>query len=456
MGKRERLAAVIAGTCEWLSARSLRARLLTDAVAERLFLNAHVWRPTGRPRFPPEQLATRTDEFNRAAERYFAERDDPAALLGKPYTDTVHFARYLFDVGVLAYWLRLSPGEVVAELGAGTCWLSHFLNRFGCPTICIDVSPTALRLGRALLERDNLTNWDLEPQFLPYDGHRLPLADGQVDKMVLYDAFHHIPNQAEILREMARVLKDGGVAAMCEPSGAHNATATSRMETDEWGVLENDVVVEDLEKLALDCGFDRVSIVPLALPPAIEIAPSSIRDFLRGQGPSPPLERLVPRFGAPSYILLYKGRYLPTTRQPQVARAAIKPRPDHLEVGVGERPALSVRLANTGDTRWLSAIPDQPGWTRLGAHLHADALGTRVIDYDWYRGALPRDLLPGDEVTLQVKLPALDEPGTYRAVLDVVAERVLWFAHRDSLTAEVRIDVRPPRAAAAQVAQDQD
>jgi len=112
----------------------------------------------------------------------------------------------------------------------------------------------------------------------------------------------------------------------------------------------------------------------------------------------------------------------------------------------GERATLAVRVTNTGDTRWLTGIPNQPGQTSLGVHLHAAARGGPAVDYDWYRGALPRDVLPGETVTVQVELPAIGQTGEYRAVFDVVAEGVLWFAQRNSPTAELRIEVRPEPA----------
>ena len=94
-----------------------------------------------------------TDELNRAAERYFAEFEDRDYLLDKPFSDSRGFAHHLFDMGVLFHWLRLEPGDVVAEIGAGTCWLSQFLNRYGCKTISIDVSATAARSGAGALSQ---------------------------------------------------------------------------------------------------------------------------------------------------------------------------------------------------------------------------------------------------------------------------------------------------------------
>ena len=107
--------------------------------------------PAAVPKYTETQLAESLEAFNAASERYFADYKDREFLLGKPYTDTMNFARRLFDIGVIVHWLRLSPGEVVVELGAGTCWLSHFLNRFGCKTIAVDVSSTALELGKTAL-----------------------------------------------------------------------------------------------------------------------------------------------------------------------------------------------------------------------------------------------------------------------------------------------------------------
>ena len=439
--KKEFLASVIVRTVQWLSARSVRIRLLTDAIVERLFVTEQMVISPSRPRFTSDELIANLDEYNKASERYFADYKDHAYLVGKPYTDTMNFARRLFDIGVLVHWLRLSPGEVLVELGAGTCWLSHFINRFGCRTIAVDISPTALKIGRELFERDVLTNWDLDPQFLSYDGHRIPLPDGHVDKMLVYDAFHHVPNQSEILTEMARVLKPGGIVAMCEPGKGHGNSELSRLEMDEWGVLENDIFVEELGQLAVTCGFTSVSVVPVNLPLSVEVPTDRLRGFLQGKELRHYWSQWAQAFQDVNYVLLYKGEYVPTTRNPQRARALIEPVRDQVDMKAGEGAELSVRLTNTGDTRWLTGIPTQAGWTRLGGHLHSSERGTPALDYDWYRGELSHDVEPGEAITVNVRLPAIDTPGHYRVVFDLVAEQVLWFAHRDSPTTELRIDV---------------
>ncbi|MXZ71073.1 MAG: class I SAM-dependent methyltransferase [Acidobacteria bacterium] len=439
--KAQFLANLIVAIAEWLARRSLRVQRLLNVIFERLYVSKWLNQPpAAHPRFTPEQMIARTDTFNAASDRYFAEHEDLPFLLGKPYTDTEHFARRLFDMGVLAHWLRLAPGDVVMELGAGTCWLLHFLNRYGCPTIAVDVSPAALEMGRELFQRDPLVNWDLDPQFLPYDGHRIPLPDGHVDRIILYDAFHHIPNQEEILREMARVLNDGGVVAMREPAAGHSRTEESRREMDTWDVLENDIDVAELEPRALACGFSRMTVVPIDLPLSIEVPASRLPDFLAGRELRHYWALLATAMQSSTYIVLYKGEYQPTTRSPDNPRARIEPAVKDVRVTAGEPLELRVGLTNTGDTRWLSGAPDRRGATQLGAQLH-HAAARAGIDADWSRTPLPHDVAPGGQVTLNLVLPAIETPGEYRIVLDVIAEHVCWFGERGSPTAEVPLTV---------------
>ena len=436
------LATIIVGIIEWLAKRSVRVRRLLNIIYDRLYAHSE-WMnqpPAAHPRFTPEQMIARTDAFNAASDRYFAEHEDLPFLLGKPYTDTENFARRFFDIGVLAHWLRLAPGDVVMELGAGTCWLLHFLNRYGCPTIAVDVSPAALEMGRQLFQRDPLVNWDLDPRFLPYDGHRIPLPDGHVDRIIVYDAFHHVPNQEDILREMARVLKDGGVVAMREPAAGHSHTEESLREMDDWDVLENDIDVEELEPRVLASGFSRMTVVPIDLPLSVEVPASRLRDFLVGRELRHYWGLLATAIQSSTYLVLYKGEYQPTTRSPDNPRARIEPAIDRGRVPAGSPIPLHVRLTNTGDTRWLSGTPEQRGTTQLAARLHRTGPDA-CIDAEWSRTLLPRDVPTGEDVTLDITLPTIDTPGEYRIVLDVIAEHVCWFAERGSPTADVPLTV---------------
>ena len=384
----------------------------------------------------PAAVLARTDELNRMAERYFAEYPDPEFILGKPFTDERDFALHLFELGVLFHFLRITPEEVVLEFGAGTCWVSHFLNRFGCKTISVDVSPTALRLGRTLFERDSRTRWEAEPEFLVYDGHRLPLPSDSCDRIVVNDAFHHVPNPEEILREMARVLRRGGIVVMAEPGAGHAHTGESVGVVEATGVLENEIVLQDLDAMARRAGFDEPArVCGLSLAAAREMPISRL-------GSSDESGALLEQWnalhdGRRRYLVLHKGRWTPDTRHPEILDAAIEILSPHppLATAAGRALPMRVRVANRGDTRWLSAVVERRGWTRLGVHLYRDRgeAPSEVLDFDWLRVALPRDLGPGEEESLDLELPPLD-PGAYRLVFDLVAEQVCWFAERGSAT----------------------
>ena len=343
--------------------------MLCEDVGSRLFLTDKmdldkIPLPAADLLYDPADLARQTDEFNVAAEDYFA-RSDRDHLLGKPFTERMSFARRLFDLGVLFHWLRITPGEVVLEMGAGSCWLSHLLNRFGCRTIAVDVSATALDIGRELFDSDPRTNWAVEPEFIVYDGHRLPLEDGSVDKVIVYDAFHHIPNYEAVLREMARVLRDGGIVGMREPGRYHAGTEKSVAEVREFGVLGNNIVVEEIGRLGRRCGLDRTTIVPLTIDESIEVPASELGEFMQGKHLRTFWEPLCAAIACTSFILMYKGESVPDTRRPRqlAARIDLQPQTDPLRVHVGQACNIKVEIENTGDTLWLADTPDLAGWT---------------------------------------------------------------------------------------------
>ena len=102
---------------------------------------------------------------------------------------------------------------------------------------------------------------------LPVAGHHMPptftrlrrapfdLRDASVDRIMCLNAFHHVPNPAEVLKEMARVLRPGGIAGFSEPGDGHSRSVQAQYEMRNYTVVENDIVIEDIERWALDAGF---------------------------------------------------------------------------------------------------------------------------------------------------------------------------------------------------------
>jgi SAM-dependent methyltransferase len=383
-------------------------------------------------------LERQTDAFNRAAEAYYAEHANPQQLLDKPFSEPAALSRRLIDVGVLIDSLRLKPGDLVLDLGAGACWLSHLLNRYGCRTIAVDVSPTALALGRQLFDRDPHTNWSLDPQFLPYDGQKLPVGDRTIDRIVLYDAYHHLPNPAALMRELHRVLRPDGIVFMSEPGRGHAASAPSVAEAAATGVLENELALEDIAELAVASGFAAARVVIATHSPVLEINAADLRSFMGGRGFSRYWKHLCAALDGHHYILLFAGDAEPATARPKELRARIRQTGSlaSLQTARGRPQTVTLELQNAGDTRWICS-ENAAGWTRLGAHLYRAATPRTLVDFDWVRITLPRDIRPDETVRVAAVLPAIDQPGDYIIVFDVVIEGIAWFADRGSRTLEV-------------------
>jgi ubiquinone/menaquinone biosynthesis C-methylase UbiE len=101
-------------------------------------------------------------------------------------------------------------GARVLDLGAGAGWQSAALNRHGFAVTAFDVDPRPAWGEHA---------WDVAL----YDGHHLPVPDGSFDVVFSSNVLEHVPHVGDLLRELARVLTDGGRAIHVLPSPAWRA-----------------------------------------------------------------------------------------------------------------------------------------------------------------------------------------------------------------------------------------
>jgi ubiquinone/menaquinone biosynthesis C-methylase UbiE len=160
-----------------------------------------------------KQILKDTDQYNLAAEYYFKKKENDRYLREKPFVLSKSDFEVQVRFALLIDALDISIADTVLDFGAGTCWTSALLNRMGVRTISLDVSRTALKIGKEeVFQFDKRQKMELNPSFIAYNGRRIPLVDGSVDRILCFEAFHHIPNQQEILNEMYRVLRNGGKA----------------------------------------------------------------------------------------------------------------------------------------------------------------------------------------------------------------------------------------------------
>jgi Methyltransferase domain/Domain of unknown function (DUF4214) len=179
-----------------------QARLHAALPPEDTFVDAQELNTT----LTVEELAGTAEEYYRTTLE-FSE-----GYLAKPFADPQDAPDLLGSFAQLVAGLRLAPGLTVLDFGAGACWTTRCLTQFGCAAIALDVSASALELGRQLYARLPPIGDRPSPQFLVFDGRRIDLPDASVDRIFCFDAFHHVPNPAEVMQELGRVLRPGGVA----------------------------------------------------------------------------------------------------------------------------------------------------------------------------------------------------------------------------------------------------
>ncbi len=374
------------------------------------------------------------EEYNSAADLYYDKQR--ANVIEKPFR-SIQEVRDLLKFALVLSALKIGINDVILDFGAGTCWTSLMLNRMGCRTISLDVSRKALELGKALFDSCPFQKKELNPRFEVYDGRHFPLPDGSVDIVLSVDAFHHVPNQEEILGEMYRVLKEGGQVALVEPGHGAASTPHSREEEDLFGVLESEVVLPVLHDRAIAAGFTDVLILPWYNPGMPLMSWESVLALASGKAEAFEVDRILTSVVNYPHVILRKGERTQDSAFPGVLKAIINPLERHFISRVGGRIRLQCDVMNAGDTLWISRSNTDLGVVRLGVVLCDE--NRRLIERDYLRLPIPRDVAPGDVVRLEEDIPLPARPGVYLLRLDMVDEGITWFAGVGSEIAWVRV-----------------
>ena len=225
------------------------------------------------------------EELAVAADNYFKENLDTSDYFyAKPFTNVDETPDRLVCFAEMIGGLRPLAGMRILDFGAGTGWSTRYLTQLGYEVICSDVSPIALEIAKQLVARLPVPGPRPEPTFQVFDGHRIDLPDASVDRVHCFDAFHHVPNPAEVLAELGRVLKPGGIAGFCEPGPNHSKTAQSQFEMRNYTIIENDVIMADVWAWAQSAGFTSLELTVFNSQP-FRLSLPDFDDFLRG-GPA--------------------------------------------------------------------------------------------------------------------------------------------------------------------------
>jgi ubiquinone/menaquinone biosynthesis C-methylase UbiE len=117
--------------------------------------------------------------------------------------------------------IKAADGTTVVELGAGTGRLTRLLAPAARRIHAFDLSPHMLSIARATLPKTGAANWTLAAG----DNRRVPIKSGMADIAIAGWSFGHMQGwypdtwrdeMKQILSEMRRVLKPGGMAIILE------------------------------------------------------------------------------------------------------------------------------------------------------------------------------------------------------------------------------------------------
>ena len=389
--------------------------------------------------------STSIEELNTAAEQYFASLTNWDHHLAKPFSGVDEAPWLLTHFTVVLEALRLKPGLTVLEFGAGTGWASRFLTQLGCRVILLDVSATALRIAAELYARVPVIGDRPPPEFLVFDGRRIDLPDASVDRVMCLHAFHHVPYPAEVIAEFGRILRPGGRAAFAEPGPTHSRAAQSQFEMRSYRVVENDVDVHELWRIARGCGFaDLQMMVFHGLP--FHVSLDRFEDFLRGGETCAEwvADARVFLRNIRNFVLAKEGTERSDSRSSAGLMCEIDAR---LGEPAREGSPITVRViaTNVGDAVWLPRTAEIGG-VSLGFHVFGEGgalLSTDVLPNPLKEGF--GEVTPGEIATLTVSLPPLPK-GRYVVEIDCVADRVGWFAQLGSHPARIEVDVESARS----------
>ena len=98
--------------------------------------------------------------------------------------------------------INASEGDHILDVGCGTGRYTKIFTQQGAKVVGIDFSKNMLKIAKARVKKAEFKQTDITKKF--------PFPDNTFDKIVCSLVVSHIKNLSPVLKEMKRVLKDGG------------------------------------------------------------------------------------------------------------------------------------------------------------------------------------------------------------------------------------------------------
>jgi 2-polyprenyl-3-methyl-5-hydroxy-6-metoxy-1,4-benzoquinol methylase len=114
-----------------------------------------------------------------------------------------HLARYVKDL------TEEGQRSIIADIGSGVTFFPFSLAQLGCEVICSDIDPVCET--DILRARESVSYSPGNVHFRLINNEKLPFNDGECDAVYCVSVIEHIPDFENTVREMARILKLGGL-----------------------------------------------------------------------------------------------------------------------------------------------------------------------------------------------------------------------------------------------------
>ncbi|MEX2587350.1 MAG: arsenite methyltransferase [Actinomycetota bacterium] len=155
---------------------------------------------------------------------------------------------------------ELSEGEVVLDLGSGGGIDVLLSARRVGPSgrvYGLDMTDEMLQLARQNAAESGVTN----VEFLKGHIERIPLPDESVDVVISNCVINLSSDKAEVLAEVARVLRPGGRFAVSDVIADEDMDEATRQDMQQWtGCIAGALTAAEFDRLLRASGFDRIEI----------------------------------------------------------------------------------------------------------------------------------------------------------------------------------------------------
>lgn len=141
------------------------------------------------------------------------------------------------------------PGNMIADLGAGTGFISEGLKDGPASIIAIDLSNEMLKQMK--IKFQDSTNID----YRTGNANNLPVKDNIIDYALANMYLHHVDDPRKAIHEIFRILKRGGKMILTDLD-AHKFDFLKKEHHDKWLGFEHN----DIEKWLTATGFKNVSV----------------------------------------------------------------------------------------------------------------------------------------------------------------------------------------------------